>query len=250
MPQLADGRATAAIAVLEEAASWRPNNIRSVAVRTSSSAMKTSAGWGITTDKHFVNHGNEAPNLVVAARIGDGAQDISLFLIDREAEGIDSELFDHPFGTRTAVLTFNETFEDGARLIREENGGWPLIEEMMLRGAAIHALQLTGLGRMVLGITAAYVKERKKFGVPVGSFQAGQYHLADMAVSVCRVEHMIRQAVWSVAEGRPDRRRQVSRAKSTASQLIPEVCWTAHQCHGAIGFTWEHDLRLYTRRAL
>ena len=109
---------------------------------------------------------------------------------------------------------------------------------------------LAGLGRKVLDITSAYVKERKQFGVPIGSFQAVQHHLADMAVSVRRVEHLARQAVWSVAEESSDSAKQVSRAKQAASELIPEVCWTAHQCHGAIGFTAEHDLHLYTRNAL
>ena len=250
LPQLADGSVTAAIAVLEQGALWRPEDIRAVAVRTSPSAVRASQGWAITGAKHFVSYGDEASKLIVVARTGDGARDISIFLIDRDAEGIASEPLGHASGTPTSVLTFNETFVEAARLIGQENGGWPLIETMMLRGAAFRTVQMAGLGRKVLDTTVAYVKERNQFGVPVGSFQAIQHHLADMAVSVRRVEHLARQAVWSIAEDSPDRARQVSRAKSVASELIPEVCWTAHQCHGAIGFTWEHDLHLYTRRAL
>ena len=56
----------------------------------------------------------------------------------------------------------------------------------------------------VLDITAEYVKERKQFGVPVGSFQAIQHHLANMAVSVRKTEHLARQAVWAVGEDVPD----------------------------------------------
>jgi alkylation response protein AidB-like acyl-CoA dehydrogenase len=186
----------------------------------------------------------------VAARTGDGEQDISLFLVDRDAEGIESKPLAHASGTPTTVLTFNETLAEDARLIGRENEGWPLVESMLLRGAAFRAAQMAGLGRMVLDATTAYVKERKQFGVPIGSFQAIQHHLADMAVSVQRVETMARQAVWSVAEGSPDRAKHVARAKQAASEQIPEVCWAAHQCHGAIGFTWEHDLHLYTRRAV
>ena len=120
----------------------------------------------------------------------------------------------------------------------------------MLRGAAFRSVQLAGLGRQVLDVTTAYVKERKQFGVPIGSFQAVQHHLADMAVSVRSVEHLARQAVWALAEGSDDAEMHVARAKHSTSKLIPQVCWTAHQCHGAIGFTWEHDLHLYTRSAL
>ncbi len=243
LPQFADGTATAAIAILEHSAQWRAEDIRATAV-------KTGEGWAITGTKHFVAFGDEASKLLIAARTGEDPRDISLFLVDRNTEGIDSEQLDHASGTPTSVLTFNETSVPASRLIGEENGGWPPIESLQLRGAAFRALQLAGLGRRVLDITSAYVKERKQFGVPVGSFQAIQHHLADMAVSVRKAEHLARRAVWSMETGSPDLEKQVARAKHTTSELIPQACWTAHQCHGAIGFTWEHDLHLYTRRAL
>lgn len=243
LPRLADGTSTATIAVLEQSASWRPEDIRATAV-------KTSNGWAITGAKHFVSYGDEASQILVAARTGEAPSDISLFLVDRDADGISSESVDHASGTPTAVLTFNETTVSEARLVGPENEGWPLVDALMQRGAAFRAAQMAGLGRRVLDITAAYVKERKQFGVPIGSFQAVQHHLADMAVSVKRVEQLARQAVWSVAENSPDAAKQVARAKQVASELIPQVCWTAHQCHGAIGFTQEHDLHLYTRHAL
>ncbi len=243
LPQLADGSSSATIAVLEESASWRPEDVRATAV-------KIGSGWAITGVKHFVSYGDQASRVLVAARTGDGTRDVSLFLVDRDAEGVSSESLNHATGTPTAVLTFNETTVDESRLVGDENGGWPIVEALMQRGAAFRAAQMAGLGREVLEMTSAYVKDRKQFGVPIGSFQAVQHHLADMAVSVRRVEHLARQAVWSVAEGSPDAAKQVSRAKQAASELIPQVCWTAHQCHGAIGFTEEHDLHLYTRYAL
>ncbi len=243
LPRLADGSSTATIAILERSASWQPEEIRT-------SAVKTANGWAITGTKHFVSYGDESSQVLVAARTGDGAQDISLFLIDRGAEGIDSEQLDQASGTPTTVLSFNESSVSEARLIGSENDGWPLVESMMLRGAAFRSAQMAGLGRRMLDITAAYVKERKQFGVPIGSFQAVQHHLADMAVSVRRVEHLARRAIWSVAQNDTDAVLHVARAKQAASEHIPQVCWTAHQCHGAIGFTWEHDLHLYTRHAL
>ncbi len=243
LPQIADGTSTATVAVLEEAARWRQEDVRA-------SAVKTENGWAITGAKHFVSYGDEASHVLVAARTGDGPGDISLFLVDRTADGITSEQVDHASGTPTTVLTFNETTVEYSRLVGPGNGSWPLVESLVLRGAAFRSVQMAGLGRHVLEMTTAYVKERKQFGVPIGSFQAVQHHLADMAVSVRRVEHLARQAVWSIAEDQPDAAKQIARAKQAASELIPQVCWTAHQCHGAIGFTQEHDLHLYTRHAL
>lgn len=243
LPKLADGSETATAAVLEQSGRWEPGEIRATAV-------KTTNGWAVTGTKHFVSYGDVTDRLIVAARTGDGEKDISLFLINRQSDGISSEALGHATGVPTSVLTLNEVSINEARLIGEENRGWALIEELMLRGAAFRAVQLAGLGRRVLETTSTYVKERKQFGVPIGSFQAVQHHLADMAVSVRRVEHLARQAAWAVSEDSPDSNKRVAQAKHTASELIPQVCWTAHQCHGAIGFTWEHDLHLYTRHAL
>ncbi len=243
LPAIGDGSGSAAVAILEESAKWRSDDIHTAAVRTDT-------GWAITGEKRFVSYGESCANVLVAARTGDGADDISLFLVDRSSDGISSESLDHASGAPMSVLRFNETTVDEGRLVGEINSGCPLIESLMLRGAAFQSIQLAGLGRRVLEITTDYVKDRHQFGVPIGAFQAVQHHLADMAVSVRRVEHLARQAVWSVAEDSPEAEANVARAKMAASGLIPEVCWTAHQCHGAIGFTQEHDLHLYTRHAL
>jgi alkylation response protein AidB-like acyl-CoA dehydrogenase len=243
LPQIADGSTSVTVAVIEESASWRPEDVRATAVRADDS-------WAITGKKHFVSYGNEADMIIIAARTGAGTEDISLFLVDRDAEGVTCEQLGHASGSPAAVLTLNEVTVPSSRLIGAENTGWGAVEQMLLHGAAFRAVQMAGLGRRVLEITTSYVKERKQFGVPVGSFQAIQHHLADMAVAVREVEHMARRAAWSLVEGSETIRKDVSRAKQAGSSLIPQVCWTAHQCHGAIGFTEEHDLHLYTRRAV
>ena len=243
LPQIADGSSIITVAVLEESAAWRPEEVRATAVRVA-------GGWAITGKKHFVSYDAEADRVIIAARTGDGNDDISLFLVDRDSEGISGEKLEHASGTPMSVLSFDEVTVPSSRLVGVENEGWLLVEQMVMRAAAFRSLQMAGLGRTVLELTTSYVKERKQFGVPVGSFQAIQHHLADMAVAVRKSEHMARRAVWSVAAGSTTMPADVSRAKQTVSSLIPQVCWTAHQCHGAIGFTEEHDLHLYTRRAI
>jgi alkylation response protein AidB-like acyl-CoA dehydrogenase len=243
LPQIADGSSVLTAAILEESAAWRPEEVRTTAVRVG-------GGWAVTGKKHFVSHGTEADWVIVAARTGVGREDISLFLVDRDAEGISTERLEHASGTPMSVLSFDELTVPSSRLIGVENEGWAAVEQMLVRAAAFRSVQMAGLGRRVLELTTSYVKERKQFGVPVGSFQAIQHHLADMAVAVRKSEHMARRAARSVAEGSTTMPADVSRAKQTVSSLIPQVCWTAHQCHGAIGFTEEHDLHLYTRRAI
>ena len=100
----------------------------------------------------------------------------------------------------------------------------------------------------MLDMTVEYVKQRTQFGRPVGSFQAVQHHCAEMATDVEGCRGVAYQAAWQLAQGLPAQR-EVSIAKAWVSQAYRRVCATAHQCHGAIGFTKEHDLQLYTRRA-
>jgi alkylation response protein AidB-like acyl-CoA dehydrogenase len=127
--------------------------------------------------------------------------------------------------------------------------GGAVLDLIMRLGAAGRAVQMAGAARAVVSETVRYVSERKQFGRPVGSFQAVQHHLANMAAAHRAIRSLAYRAAWRLHEGE-DGHLDVSRAKLTANESLPKLCWTAHQCHGAIGFTWEHNLHLFTRRAL
>jgi alkylation response protein AidB-like acyl-CoA dehydrogenase len=110
-------------------------------------------------------------------------------------------------------------------------------------------VQCLGCAQQALDMTVDYVSRRVQFGQPIGSFQAVQHHCANMATWLRGMRNLTYRAAWSVGQESPDAR-TVSRAKLFANETLPRICWTAHQCHGAIGFTWEHGLHFYTRRAL
>ena len=100
----------------------------------------------------------------------------------------------------------------------------------------------------VLEMTVDYVKERAQFGRPIGSFQAIQHHCANMAAAVEGSRFVTYQAAWMLSEGLPATR-EVAIAKAWVGDAYRQVCALAHQCHGAIGFTKEHNMQLYSRRA-
>lgn len=116
------------------------------------------------------------------------------------------------------------------------------------RGAFGTAAVLLGLADSMLAMTADYVRERRQFGVPVGSFQAVKHQLADALMQVSFARPAVHRAAWSIARGEPTRRRDVSMAKALASDAGVTVARTALQCHGAIGYTVEHDLHLFLKR--
>ena len=117
------------------------------------------------------------------------------------------------------------------------------------RGVLGTAAVLVGLADRMLSMTVDYVKVRKQFGVPVGSFQAIKHRLADALVSVEFARPAVLAAAWAQAACAADAADQTSVAKALASDAAVAVARAAIQSHGAIGYTTEYDLHLYAKRA-
>jgi len=117
------------------------------------------------------------------------------------------------------------------------------------RGVLGTAAQLVGLSRAMLATTVAYVAERRQFGVPIGSFQAVKHQLADALLAVEFAAPAVARAAATTAAGESTRTRDVSMAKALASDAAGRTGRAALQCHGAIGYTVEHDLHLYLKRS-
>lgn len=116
------------------------------------------------------------------------------------------------------------------------------------RGAAGTAAYLCGLAAHLIETTADYVKERHQFGAPVGSFQAVKHHLADALIALEHARPAVYCAAWSIATAQPTLVRDASFAKAFANEAAATAARVALQCHGAIGYTFEHDLHLWLKR--
>jgi len=134
----------------------------------------------------------------------------------------------------------------------EYTGGEPIGENMELAraiGTVILCAELTGGMQRMLDLTVAYVKTRKQFGKPVGSYQLVQAMCADMLVATESARSATYFAAYSLQVGLPEAMAAVSVAKSYISDAARETGNKAIQCHGGMGFTWENDVQLYYRRA-
>ena len=107
---------------------------------------------------------------------------------------------------------------------------------------------LGGAGR-VLEMAAQYAKDRVQFGQPIGSFQAVKHRCADMVVDVEGMRSATWYAAWALSAGAPDTTVAASTAKVWCSDASKRVMASGLQVHGGIGFTWEHDLHLFLKRA-
>jgi hypothetical protein len=129
-----------------------------------------------------------------------------------------------------------------------EIGGPETIALAFDRGALGTAAQLLGLAGALLDTTVEYVAQRRQFGVPIGSQQAIKHKLADVRVGLEFARPLVARAAYSLALHDPDASVHVSMAKARAGAVAGLAARHALQCHGAIGYSWEHDLHLWMKR--
>ena len=126
------------------------------------------------------------------------------------------------------------------------------VDAALAAGAAVLAAEQVGLAQRCLDMTLAYVKERRQFARPVGSFQALKHRLADVWVAVSQARAASRYAAACLAsdpQGDPDAKVAVAVAKAYCSEAAVHAAQECIQLHGGIGFTWEHPAHLYLKRA-
>jgi alkylation response protein AidB-like acyl-CoA dehydrogenase len=117
------------------------------------------------------------------------------------------------------------------------------------RAATACSAEMLGAADHVLNMTVAYAKDRVQFGQPIGSFQAIKHMLADALVDLEGMRSTAYYAAWCVAAGDPERPMAASMAKAWCSDASRRIMAAGLQVHGGIGFTWEHDMHLYVKRA-
>ncbi len=138
------------------------------------------------------------------------------------------------------------------RLVRVDQGRELTGEEISIafwRGNLGYSAQLVGLSRRMLAMTVEYVAERRQFGVPIGSFQAIKHKLADVRIAIEFAAPLVHRAAVSLATDDPDVALHGSMAKAQAAECALLAAKVALQCHGAIGYSYEHDLHLWMKRA-
>ncbi|HXW35089.1 MAG TPA: acyl-CoA dehydrogenase family protein [Acidimicrobiales bacterium] len=124
-----------------------------------------------------------------------------------------------------------------------------LLGESVDRAATGSAAMLVGIADHMISLAAEYAGERKQFGKPIGSFQAVKQLLAEALVRLEFARPVVYRAAWSLEVGDPSSSRHASEAKAAASEAATHAARTALQVHGAIGYTWEHDLHFWMKRA-
>ena len=201
--------------------------------------------------KLFVPDAHVSDVMIVALRtsqVEDARSGITTLLVPTSSEGISYTPLRTLGSDKQFEVAFNDVRVPVSSTLGEVDQGWPIVEATLQRAAAASCMGMLGGAAAVLDMTVEYATERVQFGRAIGSFQAIQHHCANMAIDVECCRYRAYQAAWRLAEGLPAAT-EVSMAKAWVSEAYGRVCHLAHQSHGAIGFTVEHNLQLYSRRA-
>jgi pimeloyl-CoA dehydrogenase small subunit len=209
-------------------------------------ARKDGAGYVLNGAKGLALHGDSADKLIVSARSAGGRRDprgIGLFLVDAAAEGVARRGYPTQDGLRAAEITLTDVRVAADDAIGDPEGAYPLIERVV--DEAIAALSAEAVGAMseALEMTVDYLKTRKQFGVPIGSFQALQHRASDMVVALEQARSMMMLATMMAGEeNAAERRKAISAAKVQIGRSARFIGQQAIQLHGGIGMTIEYKL--------
>jgi alkylation response protein AidB-like acyl-CoA dehydrogenase len=194
----------------------------------------------------FVPDALVADHVVCAAHATSG---ITLFIVDIKRQGITVKSLPTISGDKLCEVNFKNVRVSEQDMLGEVGQGWGYIEKVLERASVALCAGMVGLAEQALKMTLDYAKERTAFGHPIGAFQSIQHRCADMLIDVDGSRLANYQAAWRINEGLPaDRETAIARA--FISQACRRVMASAHQIHGAIGFTEDHILQLYTKKAL
>ncbi len=244
LPKLASGDLLLALAV-DERTKHAPS-------ATALKAERSGNGFALTGDKCFVVDGHVADLFIVAARSAGAPSEtdgLTLFLVDAKAKGIEIERTILVDAHNAARIRFDRVQIDADAVIGEIDHGWPLLEATLNVGRAAVAAELTGVGEEAFGRTLSYLKERKQFGQPIGSFQALQHRAAHMFTELEITQAAVLKALQMLVADFERAAMYVAVAKARAGASATLAVQEAVQMHGGMGMTDEFDIGLFMKRA-
>ena len=240
LPRVADGSLLLAFAHVEPQARYELADV-------AATARPDGEGWVLDGAKRHVIHGDSADRLLVSARLPDSPPgEVALFLVDTMAAGLSRRAYAMQNGWRAADVNLAGVRVAADNLIARQ--ALPLIEKVVDVAIAAICGEAVGSMQRATELTVEYLKVRKQFGVPIGSFQALQHRAVDMLVAVEQARSMAMLAAMQAYEDDPaERRRSISGAKVQMAKSGRFVGTQAVQLHGGIGVTEECQVGHYYR---
>ena len=245
LPALAAGDLKLAFAFVEIQAGYDLFDVETTAERRG-------GGYVVNGAKGVVLGAPTADRIIVCARTAGGSRDrdgIGLFLVDRAADGVRLRGYPTVDGLRAAEVAFENVVVDEDAVLGDPGGAWPVIEAVAERAVAALCAEAVGAMDAIVRGTAEYLKTRKQFGRPIGTFQVLQHQFADMVIALEEARSMAYAATLRLQEPDPVlRAKTISGAKHVIGRNGRLIGQRGIQLHGGMGMTEEMDVGHYFKR--
>ncbi|MBR1125772.1 pimeloyl-CoA dehydrogenase small subunit [Bradyrhizobium lablabi] len=245
VPGIIDGSKTFAFAQLEKNSRYDLHDV-------TTTAKKKGDAYVIDGEKFVVLNGENADALIVTARTKGDRRDksgVGVFLVPSDAKGITKKSYPTQDGLHAADITFTGVEVDGSAAIGNPEDGLALIERVVDDARGALCAEAVGLMDESLKETVEYIKTRKQFGVPIGTFQSLQHRASDMFVAVEQARSMSMFATMaSEFEDAKERAKAIAAAKVQIGKSLKFVGQQSIQLHGGIGMTMEAKIGHYFKR--
>jgi len=243
--EVAAGRLTGTLALAEAGGRWTADDVTTL-------ARPGEGSWSLSGVKRWVADGATADETVVVARLEgtSGHDGIGLFVLPRHS--VRAEAVASLDGSRQHATVWMDGATVGADRVLGTPGSAAVgraLRRTVEEATAAVAMETLGTCQSIFDVALDYARVREQFGVPVGSFQAMKHKFADMYVALERARALCYFAALAIAEEDERRSLAVAMAKSATGDCQRLVAQEGVQALGGIGFTWEHDMHLYVKRA-
>ena len=239
IPAIAGGETRMAFAHAEPSSGWDVLDVTAKARRDGDSFV-------LDGEKGLVLHGDSADKLIVLARTAGGRRDrggLGLFLVDANALGLSRRGYSTQDGLRAAEISLSGVRVAAENVVGDPEGAAPVVERVIDEGVAALCAEAVGAMSEAMDMTSDYLKTRKQFGVPIGSFQALQHRASDMVVALEQARSMMYLATMMVDErDGAERAKSMAAAKAQIGRSGKFIGQQATQLHGGIAMTYEYKL--------
>ena len=234
------GELRATVAFLEPEGGWDPEEVQL-------HVEAAPGGYRLSGRKVWVLDAADAGLIVCAGRHEDR---LILLPVRPSAAGVTLTATPALDATRKLYqLDFADVVVPAGEVIASGAKARAAVDRSLQVAALAVSAELVGIAQKVLELSVDYARTRQQFGRSIGTFQAVQHQCADMLLWTESARSAVYYAAWANSAGAPDAGRALAVAKAYASDAAREVCHRGIQVHGGIGFTWEHDLHIYLKRA-
>lgn len=249
IPQLIDGSLFGSMASYESQARYNLSNI-------ATSASKDGDDYVLNGSKYLVLGGAHANKFIVSARTSGEQADkagITLFLIDRDAEGVSLKTNALMDGQRIADLTLQNVRVSSDNLISDLDAGYEILDEVMKTVQVALSAEALGIMQTLNTATVEYTKTRKQFGVPISVFQALQHRMVDCFVAQEQCKSLLYGTLCEMTDGvtsAEEVRKTIYGLRALVAKYGKQIGDEAIQMHGGMGMTDELSIGHYVKRLM